>query len=60
MDDQKSPVPISSPKVESEILPGCPHCFGPVTKVKYLDYGNVRVVFHDAPQLCALGVMKAE
>ena len=61
MDQSKSPVPSQSPRLIPEVLPVCPRCSAELKTIKHLDYGNVRIVYHDA-EGCGnvLGAIKAE
>ena len=61
MDQSKSPTPSDAiiPEPVNEVLPTCPNCGNEIKNIKYLDYGNIRLVFH-AEIGCTLGVMKAE
>lgn len=60
MTKDKSPVPSEVPATaQSDFFPICPGCAMQVKNIRHMDYGTIRVVFHDGPG-CIIGVIKAE
>jgi len=43
--------------VEERIIPTCPMCRFELEAVRYLDYGDIRVVYHTSGK-CVIGVMQ--
>lgn len=67
MDDENVPSNVSeeaaSPKEDGELaldaeLPKCSECNMPMESIKYMDYGEIRVVFHEG-RGCLLGILYA-
>lgn len=45
----------SSPEKVSYAI--CPHCKMDIRKIKYMDFGLVRIIYHDVPKACFLAVL---
>lgn len=59
--DEESPSgsPAASPMPAAQAFPTCSGCKTPVEKIRYLDYSEVRLVYHDVAEQCVLGVISA-
>lgn len=58
--ENESPLPPPDIKPQLSELPICGYCGNKIEKVRWMDYGEIRVVMHDrnSDLNCSLGVIK--
>lgn len=47
---------VGQTKTQTGLVPKCPGCRGPLHEVQFMDYGDIRVVFHTIIG-CVVGCM---